>query len=105
MNSVAELEAKERDLTPIPNRDERPPVTRTVQGQRLLTIRPEVHPDPWRATQLHPRPPRGVGVDLTIYWLPARRGELAVYDGTDHQVNDDVECHQGRDPIFKVPVH
>jgi hypothetical protein len=103
VNSVAELEAKESHFTPIPNRDERPPVTRTAPGQRLLTIPPGFTLTLGAVTQPHPRPLRGVGVDLTIYWLPSRRGHLAVYDGTDHQVNDDAESPQGRDPIF--PVH
>ena len=123
MNSVAELEAKESHFTPIPNRDERPPVTRTAQGQRLLTIRPEVHPDPWGATQLHPRPLRGVGVDLTCWWgdrcrNPQRR---RASESDLHQLPIDMaECAiakrappeslafvaiQGIDPGFVRPSH
>jgi hypothetical protein len=73
VNSVAELEAKESHFIPIPNRGERLPLTRTAQGQRLLTIRRGFTLTVGAVTQLHPRPLRGVRVDLAIYLVPSSR--------------------------------
>jgi hypothetical protein len=45
VNPVAELEAKEERFIPV-RVEMNAPATRTARGQRLLTLRPEVHSDP-----------------------------------------------------------
>ena len=40
-------------------------------------------------------------MDLAIYGAPSSRGMYQIYNGTDHQVNNDGECHQGRDLILE----